>query len=450
MSMFENETYSQELKIRLILFLIIATVAAIPLVVYQLTLGRTPTILPRQARELIKNNQDSLTILIDVRTPEEYQARHIDGSRNWPLSAIQSLTSKEIIPSAFKGKTLLMICNAGIRSRTAVNHIIHLKGGQALSVRGGIQEWVAGIEGSGGKGCIYDFLKTASGKSGEIPFRQSPMIEQIIAVVSGFGIKPLYSLLSLFLVIVLWRSSSLDLAALRWGMVFFFVGENFCALNYGLYNDTSYLFEYLHGIGMLLCFSFTTFAIMEGVDRRILILSDPNRKCSALGLCGGCIKYDEVPCGLRRAFFVIIPAFLILAAMPLFAPYQLSSYNTDIFGTGYNYSHFLVHQIFEARCCPIAAMVLLGITLLVLVFQKVPSLLTVKIIFASAMGFMGFGLFRTILLGLYNQNMLWFIIWEEVTEFLFILGVCIILWIFRKGLFHTGRPNGQPHPSESD
>ena len=50
-----------------------------------------------------------------------------------------------------------------------------------------------------------------------------------------FVVKPVYTLLALLIVVLLWKQSASDLAALRWGMLFFFLGENACAANYLLF-----------------------------------------------------------------------------------------------------------------------------------------------------------------------------------------------------------------------
>ena len=38
-------------------------------------------------------------------------------------------------------------------------------------------------------------------------------------VLTGLGVKPLYTMLALLLVVVLWRHGSPDLAALRWAII---------------------------------------------------------------------------------------------------------------------------------------------------------------------------------------------------------------------------------------
>jgi hypothetical protein len=57
-----------------------------------------------------------------------------------------------------------------------------------------------------------------------------------------------------------------------------------------------------------------------------------------------------------------------------------------------------------------------------------------KIAFAAGVGPLGFGMLRMVLGAAYDRNRVWYLFWEETTEFLFILGVCLVLVIFRHGL----------------
>jgi hypothetical protein len=77
------------------------------------------------------------------------------------------------------------------------------------------------------------------------------------------------------------------------------------------------------------------------------------------------------------------------------------------------------------------------VSLLILAFKKDDPLPLAKIFFAAGIGPLGFGMFRSILTGMYSQHMVWFNFWEEVTELLFIVGVCFILWVFRQSLFRV-------------
>jgi len=419
---------------RLIVLFVILAGALAPLAVYWFILGMLPSVTPTQAKEFLRA-ENPQAILVDIRKSADFASAHVDGAFNWPLEEILGLASAQQVPKQFQDKTLLLICDGGFRSSIAVRHLMRLGIKNVKNVRGGMQEWIAGV--SGPQGDIFERYSSESGTKSQFPFRQSPLYEQLAAVISGFVIKPTYTLLSLIVAIVLWKSRSADLFALRWSMICFFIGENFCAANYYFFTDKSYLFEFLHSYGMLLAFGFAIYAVVEGIDNRILMLSQPDRRCAAQGLCVKCIKYEDVPCGLRRAFLVIIPALMIVALMPLFAGRYNVSYNTTIFGTFYNYSRRLIYQHFETQYCPLAAMAMLVISLGILLFKKGDPLPTAKIFFAAGMGPLGFGLMRSTLTALYDDNIVWFAFWEETTELMFIVGVCFVLWIFRKSLFRV-------------
>jgi rhodanese-related sulfurtransferase len=428
MNTHKNKTYFLILAIALTLF-------AIPLILYRLFYGRTSQITPSHAKVLL-TKQDSDTILIDVRTSDEFNSAHIFGSEHWALNDILSTQSENKVPEQFRDKTLLLICSAGVKSTKAAKHLNDISIKNAISVRGGIQEWIASIDGPETKE-LYTVFEDSSGQIIVFPLRVSPMFEKILAIISGFVIKPTYTILSLVLIIILWEKREPDLSALRWSMIFFFIGENFCAINYTFFKDTSYFIEYLHSFGMLLSFTFAAYAVFEGMDRRILMLSEPDKKCAAIGLCIKCIKYENVPCGLRRTFLLIIPASIILALMPLMSEWYCNSYNTMIFGTFYNYTHRIIYQQFEKLCCPVFAIIFLSIAFLILVFKKDNSLLLPKIFFAAGIGTLGFGTFRTISTSMYNNNLVWFNFWEEATELLFIVGVCFVLWLFHNSLLKS-------------
>jgi len=343
------------------------------------------------------------------------------------------ISSKDQIPQAFQGKTLLLICKAGVSSNIALKHLQSLGVQDARSVRGGLQEWIAHT--ACNANCIFERFQSSDGILSDFPVYQSPYYEQVAQFISGFVVKPIYSILAIGIVILLWKRKGTYLMALKWAMLVFFIGENFCAANYLLFSDKSYLSEYLHGFGMLLAFSFVTYAIIEGIDDRILHLSEPDKKCAALGLCRKCIKYEKVPCGLRLTFYLAIPAMVVIAMMPLFADWHSNSYNTLIFGKSYNYSHFNIYQQFERLFCPLTAIALLCISFFVLVFKKKNPVSSVKLFFAAGFGPLGFGMMRTILNGFYSNNLVWSNVWEEGTELLFVTGVCFVLWIFKRGLF---------------
>ena len=424
-------------KYRLLVVALIAVGVLIAPAAYWAAIGRTPLVRPEQAARLITETN---ALLVDVRPPDSFAARHVAAAENWPVGRIKALGGADDVPQQFKGRKLLTLCNVGMTGAAAARRLRKL-GMDAANVRGGMQEWVT-VTGDPAESPDPQLQFVSRGKVAP-DFREAPWYEQWAQLISGFGIKYTYMALSAVLIVVLlvWSDRQADLMALMWGQVFFLIGEAACAVNYVVFNERSYLTEYVHGFGMLLCFGFTAYAVFEGMDRRLIKLSDADAKCAALQLCRRCIKYDDVPCGLKRMFYVAIPAMLVIAFMPLCASLKTTAYNTRIVGVLYTYVHPFVYQVFEARLCPIAGILLLGASFAVLLFKKDNPVALSKILFAAGMGPVGFSMLRTIFTGLYADNLVWSWSWEEITELLFVAAVCFVLWIFRAGLF---RRKGEP------
>jgi rhodanese-related sulfurtransferase len=417
--------------VRLVTVLLAVLGGLPPVILYWAVVARVPAVSPETAREVLDAPGTS-AVLVDVRTPEEYAEGHVEAACNWPYAGITALTSAEGMPAELHGRRLLLICQSGILSSLATRQLRSAGVLDATNVQGGMQDWVASAE----KPCTPSLcrLRAKSGEVRTLPMRESPPLEQWAAVVSGLIVKPLYTVVALLLIVILWRQKSPDLAALRWALVCFFVGENFCAANYIVYADRSTAFEYLHDYGMILCFGLTIYAILEGMDRRLIKLSDPDARCAALGLCRRCTKHADVPCGLQRVFLFFIPVLMILAAAPLCVELVPASYNTTIFGRFYNYSHPVVDQVFEVRYLPALAMVLLLVSVAVLQFGKRDAVLWSKVFFAAGTGALGFSFLRLVLFHAFRDNLVWFGAWEEFTELLYVLGVGAVLWVFREAL----------------
>ncbi len=265
-------------------------------------------------------------------------------------------------------------------------------------------------------------------------FRSTGVFEQWLVVVTAFGIKPAYMLLSLIGLIWLWRQHSPDLAALRWGLIAFWIGENACSVNYMLVNGNSDFWEYLHNFGMAVCFSFVTYALLEGMDLRLLKLSAPKERCAALSLCRTCIKYTDVPCGLVRVFKMLIPATLVAAIVLPCAGVKTAGYDTKILGTTVHYSEAMADQLFEIRYCPALAILLLIASWLVLLLKKKEPVSSSKVLFAAAIGPIGFGFLRLFLFAVFRDDLIQFVVWEEVTELVFVFAVLFMLLVFRQSL----------------
>ena len=425
----------------------IAIIAAIvffgllPVLSFELYVDRMPHMSAAKAKQ-IQADKNSHALLVDVREPFEYEQRHLEGAVNWPDTDIQMLGSKDGVPEELRGKRILLLCDTGLISPNSVRHLRRLGVTNALFVRGGIEEWTSTFA----QPCPLQFcrLKTAGGKLEDLPFRTSTPFEQWALVIISFGVKPLYIMISLALLAVGWRLKSSDLLAVRWALLAFFIGETICAVNYLLFTNASYLLEYLHNYGMVLSFGFITFALLEGLDLRVLKYSDPEKKCAGLDLCRTCIKYTEAPCGFQRMFLFLAPACAIFSLIPLTTTLGEDSYNSMIWGQTYNFMESVTFQIYELYVCPGLAALFFAACGLVLWLRKENPVPAAKILFAMGTGFLAFGLFRMTLFFSFRDNLLWFDNWEEITELIYMCAIAATLWIFRKNIFEQRK---QTHDS---
>jgi hypothetical protein len=257
---------------------------------------------------------------------------------------------------------------------------------------------------------------------------------QWTVVLTAFGVKPIYLALSLGAIVWLWRRTAPDLAALRWGLIWFWVGEQSCTANYLFAGGQSDWLEYGHNWGMAVGFGFVAWAAMEGLDRRGIRFSTRHDRCAALGLCRRCWKHADAPCGLRQLFLFTIPGSALLALVPLTAGYKLTAYSSEVLGTRVCYGHTLASQVFEMRLCPTVVLVLCAVAWGVLWFRGARGVAASKALYAAALGPLGFGLMRTAFVAIFAEDLMWYETWEEWTELLFVVGVVFVLWTFRHGL----------------
>jgi hypothetical protein len=186
---------------------------------------------------------------------------------------------------------------------------------------------------------------------------------------------------------------------------------------------------------MAVGFAIIAWAALEAADRRVIKLSPPKERCAVLNLCKTCIKYSAVPCKLQRVFKMLIPATLVVAAMPLFAGIKVVAYQTVVMGATQQYELMVSSQLFENYYCPAVAILLLTASWLVMMLKKHDPVPLAKVLFAAALGPLGFGFMRLFLSSAFAENLLWYVVWEELTELLFVAAVGYVLWIFRHALF---------------
>jgi len=199
------------------------------------------------------------------------------------------------------------------------------------------------------------------------------------------------------------------------------------------------LLEHLHSVGMVLSLGFLSYGLLEGLDARLIHFSSDSR-CVMMGLCCGCDKRGDVECALRKLFLLLVPATALLAIMPLCARFCPVAYNTRVLGLLHSYRHPVVHQLYELRYLPVAAVILLAGSFLVLWLVERRPVPYSKILFSAALGAMGFSLLRLMLVAPFADNQVWFAFWEETTELLYIGVVGAVLVFFRRGLLAESQP----------
>lgn len=87
---------------------------------------------------------DSNAIVLDVRTPLEYQEGHIPGSQllnfNEPMEFVSGINEMD------KEKTILVYCRSGARSAAACAHMSQIGFDDTYNLIGGILDWQGPIE----------------------------------------------------------------------------------------------------------------------------------------------------------------------------------------------------------------------------------------------------------------------------------------------------------------
>jgi hypothetical protein len=285
-------------------------------------------------------------------------------------------------------------------------------------------------------------------------------LEQSAQILAGLGIKPLYSLICLGLILFLVGQSARDIAALRWGLIAFLTGETFCAVNYFIFQHGSLLSEYLHSYGMALAFGLAAFAVFHGLDSRLLKINQADSHCAVGGvyptgtmstgfrqaqptsstyqLCGVCKRATPLECAARRSAQVIVAMTAVLAFIPLMAPLAPQAYAASLYGFPYSYTRFPFYEWYENRALPLMALACFALACLPLLRKDgLPIPPWSKAFFCAGLGALGFSFFRLTLASIFRENLVWFEFWEETTELMFILGAGFFLWQFKHILEKT-------------
>jgi len=93
------------------------------------------TLTPKQAKERLDKEKD--IIVLDVRTPEEYEKGHLPNDILIPLTELETEAAKKL-PD--KDVPIFIYCARGNRSRAAAKKLIFLGYTEVFNI-GGINEW---------------------------------------------------------------------------------------------------------------------------------------------------------------------------------------------------------------------------------------------------------------------------------------------------------------------
>ncbi len=88
-----------------------------------------------EARLLLETYED--TVILDVRTPEEFRQGHIPGSINIPLNELMDGRYRELDRSDL----FLVVCQSGARSATASQFLIDNRFHFVYNLLGGLNHW---------------------------------------------------------------------------------------------------------------------------------------------------------------------------------------------------------------------------------------------------------------------------------------------------------------------
>jgi rhodanese-related sulfurtransferase len=95
----------------------------------------------QEATDLIKNNQTNPQfIILDVRTPQEFSAGHIEGAFNLDF---YDPSFKDELDKLDKGKTYFVYCRTGNRSGQTVKIMESMGFREAYNLSAGIVDWIA-------------------------------------------------------------------------------------------------------------------------------------------------------------------------------------------------------------------------------------------------------------------------------------------------------------------
>ncbi|MEI6807275.1 MAG: rhodanese-like domain-containing protein [bacterium] len=386
--------------------------------------NRVPAVSPDEAMAAIQSNP-GMNILIDIRKTNDVYCTSVISN------AMQEPDPSNLKPEFLRSKDkVFILCNTGFSSSQVVRELRQKGYNNVFNVTGGVENWIAGKTAPDKSGGCLHPSPSPEGPVSEVVCRNElTKFEQFIICFSGFGLKPLYEVVSLMIALLIWKWPEPHWRTLRWSMLAFFLGENACAINYLCFTQENFTWEFWHCYGMLVAFGLVFYALIGFVDHHLIRYSEKDKSCALLHLCKNCYKHKPVACNLRIIFLFAIPAVFIICFMPISAPFKSFISIGSVYGTDILFTHPVLQQLYEIRIYPVLAMLLLATAWTMLIKWKESAWDLSKMFFSAALGVIGFSMLRFMLFWSYSDNILWAEAWEEITEALFIMTIVVLLCI---------------------
>ena len=90
-----------------------------------------------QATQLLNQGK---SVVLDVRSPEDFAAGHIRDARHIPLKDLKSRISEL---DKFKSKSVIVVCSSGNQSARGAGQLKSAGFGEVYSLEGGLSAWRA-------------------------------------------------------------------------------------------------------------------------------------------------------------------------------------------------------------------------------------------------------------------------------------------------------------------
>lgn len=381
------------------------------------------SIKPEQLYHVIANGSNPL--ILDIRAYSTFEKGRIKGAIKVDRHNIDGFLEK--YPQD-RDRMIITVCHSGWESQIAAAAIMSYGYPNTYNLKGGMKSWQQ-LE----YPLAPSVRKVDIAHLNEPPVIKISLLTQLAVTVAAFVIKPVYVIISFVIIVILWRRKEKDLALIRNAMIFFFIGENACSLNYLIASNASPELEFIHGLGMVFMFFFLEWGLFLFFDERIVHYRNQDRVCLFQKLCKTCWKNNTGECGFYKLVLFLIPCIAFVSLIPVTMPLRPFKIIMPVFGSNVLWDKDFWNLFFEFRVYPILGAIAFAGSYF-WIWKGKSGLLKAELPFFVGLGFSSYAFFRFCLLLPFRENQGWADWWEESTELVMIITVLLLLLRFSKQL----------------